>query len=265
MGTNDAASSAAPPTGTPGFTSAELDEINEHQRLTQALFADMADASPEESERLADLEWAKMKQPGTVLPADAPGSLRNLGRFYERRQVRHIRAGRLRAVKPRSGQRQREHRPAATRRAASSSSTSSSDPGSDSDEPEPSWRLCAAPWCTHPVYGSRQTYCRTERCDRVRAKERQRKHRNVDDLTALERELLVDARIAGYVGLNAFAEPGDEHSQTFRWKYGLADGNDPGEFAALTQVQRACRCNGHHIDGGAVGCLKCGMSRAGVA
>jgi hypothetical protein len=261
MDPHSAAALAAPPKSTLDFTLAECEEFEELQRRTQALFADMADASLEEQQRLGDLAWNKMKQPASALPADVPRSLRNLGRFYERRQARHIRA-----VKPRSGQRQREHRPAATRRVGSSSSTSSSDPGSDSDESEPPHgRPCAAPWCSHVVYGSRQTYCGTERCTRARAAERQRKHRHGDDLNALERELLADARIAGYVGSAAFAEPGDEHSQTFLWKYGLADGDDPGEFYALTACRRVCRCNGHHIDGGAVGCLKCGMSRVSRA
>lgn len=166
---------------------------------------------------------------------------------------------------PRLARRRESHR---TRpggaRVSSSSSTSSSGSGSDSDEPEPpNARLCAAPWCDRPVYGSAQkVFCGTDRCDRARAAERQRKQRT-GDLTALERERLEDARRAGYVGENAFGPP-EEHALSFLWKHDLADGFDPGEYEALLQ-RLACCCNGHHIDGVAVGCFKCGLTREAVA
>jgi hypothetical protein len=64
------------------------------------------------------------------------------------------------------------------------------------------------------------------------------------------------------VGDQAFAPPA-EHALSFLWKHDLADGFDPGEYEAL--LHRApCRCNGHHIDGGAVGCFKCGLTREAV-
>jgi hypothetical protein len=66
---------------------------------------------------------------------------------------------------------------------------------------------------------SKQRYCGTERCDRTRAAERQRKRRS-GDLTALEREQLDDARRAGYVGEDAFAAP-KQHSLSFLWKHEL--------------------------------------------
>jgi len=159
-----------------------------------------------------------------------------------------------------------ESRPARPggRRTSSSSRTSSADPGeSEPSDPEPpaSGRLCAAPWCDHLVYGAAQKiYCSTQRCTQARTAERQRRRRN-GALTTEEQERLADARFAHYVGTDAFAEAG-EHSQSFLWKFGLAAGDDPGEFAAL---QRACRCNGHHIDGGVIGCFKCGLTREAVA
>jgi len=160
--------------------------------------------------------------------------------------------------------RSREHRPA-SRRTSSSSSTSSSDPGaSDSDDSEPSSapRQCAAPWCARPVLGaSQKRFCGTERCNEARAAERQRKHRS-DDPAAVERARLEDARRAGYVGREAFAGP-TEHALSFLWKFALADGPDPGELEAFLN-RPACRCNGHHIDGGVVGCFKCGLEREAV-
>src|SRR5829696_1746586 len=115
--------------------------------------------------------------------------------------------------------RTRARRRGAGRPAARSggTSTSSQDPGSGSDEPEPpdSGRLCAAPWCRHHVDGTRKVYCGTERCTQARAAERQRKHRN-GDLTPVELERLADARLAGYVGGEAFAKSG-EHSRSFLW------------------------------------------------
>jgi hypothetical protein len=138
--------------------------------------------------------------------------------------------------------RAREHRSAVTRRTASSSETSSSDPG-PSDEPgPPRGRLCAAPWCSHPVSGPpNKVYCGTERCDRARAAERQRQSRSrTDDLVELERQQqLADARLAGYVGSGAFAGPREPsrrcsgHALSFLWTFGLVDGEDPGEFEAL--------------------------------
>lgn len=299
MDTHPAASLAAPPKGTQpqanrqlyeftadevealaatraklNLSPAELEEINEHQRRQQALFADMADASLEEQERLADLAWDKMKRPATALPDDAPKSLRNLGRFYERRHARHIRRH-LRVVKPRSGQRQREHRPAETRRAASSSSTSSADPGSDSDGsdgPEPpEGRLCEAPWCSHPVYDG-ATYCKTDHCKRARTAERQRKRRAqlaADWVLVEQRQRDEDTRTAGYY---VFAQPAtgkpdrqgrDGHNLSFLWRFGHMPGRDPGEREAIP-LRLLCQCNGHHIDGGEVGCVKCGKHRGRV-
>jgi hypothetical protein len=132
-------------------------------------------------------------------------------------------------------------------------------------------RRCAALWCDHLVYGPpQQRFCRTEHCDRARDAERQRQSRKIrgDDLTALERQErqeLLHARLAGYVGTEAFGKPFENgvprtgHALSFLWKFGLVDGSDPGELDAL--LSRTCRCNGHHIDGGAVGCFKCGLSR----
>jgi hypothetical protein len=144
-------------------------------------------------------------------------------------------------TRPDQRQRQREHRSAETRRTASSSSTSSSDPGGGSDEPEPAHpRVCAATRCSNPVDG-RKAYCGTELCDRARARERQRKRRN-SNLTVPERDRLTAARVAGYVGHRAFADPG-EHSLSFLWKYGLAEGRDPGELGAILyyRARRAAR------------------------
>ncbi len=190
--------------------------------------------------------------------------------------VQHDRVDRARpksAVPTTLRPRPRAHRPGATRRAASSSRSSGSDPGSDSsddssDEPEPPshGRLCAALWCSHPVYGaSQKRYCGTPRCDDARAEERQRRHRHGDDLSAQEREALAAARAARMVGGEAFALglPAEPHSLSFLWKFRLVDGPDPGELEALLN-RPPCRCNGHHIDGGAVGCFKCGLSREAV-
>jgi len=166
-----------------------------------------------------------------------------------------------------------ESRPARPggRRTSSSSRTSSADPPGESEpsDPEPPahGRLCAALWCSHPVYGaSQKRYCGTPRCDEARAEERQRRHRHGDDLSAQEREALAAARAARMVGGEAFALglPAEPHSLSFLWKFRLVDGPDPGELEALLN-RPPCRCNGHHIDGGAVGCFKCGLSREAVA
>jgi hypothetical protein len=160
--------------------------------------------------------------------------------------------------------RARERRPGTARRTSSSSTSSGTDPGegSSSDDPEPPARQCAASWCAHLIYGPpQQRYCRTERCDRARAEEHQRKHRH-GDLTAQERERLEFARRAGMIGEKAFAAAG-EHALSFLWKFALVDGSDPGEKEALLN-RPACRCNGHHIDGGAGGCFKCGQPRSEV-
>jgi hypothetical protein len=202
---------------------------------------------------------------------------RSVRRYRGRPDVRRFRA-QHQATTGGSGPvraRAREYRPAANRRTASSSETSSSDPGSDSDSPGPPLRRqCAAPWCTHPVIGSAKRYCGTERCNQARAKERKRQSRrlaDVDvDVVELERrEALEQARLAGYIGHKAFAGRG-EHSLSFLWgtrwnPQRIVEGDDPGEFEALSDVSlRTCRCNGHHIDGGAVGCFRCGMPREAV-
>jgi hypothetical protein len=95
---------------------------------------------------------------------------------------------RMRTPRPQSRRRESHRTRPGGARVSSSSSTSSSGSGSDSDQPEPPHgRLCAAPWCDRPVYGSRQkVFCGTERCNRARAAERQRKLRT-GDLTAVER------------------------------------------------------------------------------
>jgi len=204
------------------------------------------------------------KGPGGGLPFDWSDSELPRLRPRDWTQIRHIRFHRVTSprvpkqrIRPVSHS--REHRPGATRRTASSSSTSGQDP-SDPDEPPASERRCAAPWCEHLVYGPpRQRFCRTERCDRARAAERQRRHRT-GDLTETERERLDDARRAGYVGYHAFAEP-EKHALAFLWKYTLVPGADLGELEALLH-RPVCRCNGHHIDGGTVGCFKCGQPRA---
>src|SRR5829696_1953188 len=183
--------------------------------------------------------------------------------FGER--VRAEQLAKARRARPaRTRQCTREHRPATARRTSSSSRTSSADPGSDSSDSDPAelppGRPCARNGCEELVHGAVQKkYCGTVRCDTAREAERQQKHRHGDQ-TAQERDALLAARQAGYAGKDAFAEPG-EHSLSFLWRFGLAAGNDPGELLALRG--RACRCNGHHIDGGAAGCLKCGLPRRG--
>lgn len=176
-----------------------------------------------------------------------------------RHQAREIKAREIKA--PGSGgrtlrTRAREQR--SQRRSSSSSSTSSADPGESggSDDPPAPARLCAAARCGNPVYGpAAKIYCGGPFCNRARAAERQRQRRDTD-LTALERDALARARLAHYL---EFAAPRQEHSQSFLWKFELLDGDDPGERDAL--AQRTCRCNGHHIDGGIVGCFRCGLSR----
>jgi len=177
--------------------------------------------------------------------------------------VKRDRVARARAPHPILLQRpqtgRHEARPGVTRRTSSSSRSSGQDPSDPSDESEASApRRCGAPWCDRPVYGaSQKRYCGHDRCDRARAEERQRTHRH-SDLTAQERERLDDARRAGYVGDEAFAGP-EKHALSFLWKHDLVVGFDPGELEALLN-RPACRCNGHHIDGGVVGCFKCGLS-----
>jgi hypothetical protein len=153
-------------------------------------------------------------------------------------------ASRSRAHSPREARGPRRRgagRPAAARRASTSR-----DDGSDGDEPEPpaDGRLCQAPWCEHIVYGAPQKrYCGTERCNRARDEERQRKHR-AGDLTALERQQLDDARRAGYVGDEAFAGPyvddqlSTGHALSFLWRFALVPGTDPGEYEALLHRSR---------------------------
>jgi hypothetical protein len=167
---------------------------------------------------------------------------------------------RTRAPKVRVGRHEARPSRPATRRRGASSATSGSDPG-DSDggesEPSPGGRLCRAPWCDHPAYG-KALYCGTERCSRARAAERKRKQRHGDQ-TSLERQRFDDARAAHYTEF-ASGWPREGHALSFLWRFGLLGGTDPGELEAI-QKHRACRCNGHHIDGGAVGCLKCGLVR----
>lgn len=179
-----------------------------------------------------------------------------------RRDLVTYRKARARAqrddVMPRSTRPGSRPRGAGRPRAAATRSSARSGDSADDDSDEPSpgdGRRCAAPWCSRRVYGVRKRFCGTGRCNQARAAERQRHHRAAG-LISSEREQLDDARRAGYV---VFGEPG-EHALAFLWKFAIVDGTDPGEFHALISGRR-CRCNGHHIDGGIVGCLKCGMVR----
>jgi hypothetical protein len=160
-------------------------------------------------------------------------------------------------------------------RAAQRSSAESGDSGSDSDGsdgPEPpEGRLCEAPWCSHPVYDG-GTYCKTDHCKRARAAERQRKRRAqlaADWVLVERRQRDEDTHAAGYY-VFAHAATGlpdrqgrDGHNLSFLWRFGLMPGRDPGEHEAIP-LRLLCQCNGHHIDGGAVGCVKCGKHRGRV-
>ena len=247
MGTKDAVLSAAPPEGTrskAAWLTEPVDPIPAHTAETPY------QPAPAKVQAVADLatRYTPAVRRAHTAVRVAVEHRRTIGAPIARRRESHA-----------------THR--GHKRTAASSPTSSSDPGDDSDGPEPAHlRVCAAPWCHHPVYG-RKDYCGTERCDQARAAERQRKHRT-GDLTSLERERLEDARAAHYVGSGAFLvgpapEHGDPkpHSLSYLWKFGMADGTDPGELEALLNIHRACRCNGTHIAGGVVGCLKCGRER----
>lgn len=134
--------------------------------------------------------------------------------------------------------RTRERRPVHRQRRHVARSTSSADSGSDSDEDaEAPAKQCAAPWCRRRVTIHGRRYCDSERCQRARAAERQRKHRQHrqgDPVAERERQQREDARIAGY---DEFAPP-REHSLSFLWRYGFAEGEDPGEQEAITRFRR---------------------------
>jgi hypothetical protein len=107
-------------TATIEFTPAERAEIKRRQREGEKLIARLAATETlEEQEHLADELWPQFD---------------DWIRGRNRIQATPTRRPRLvPVIRPRTGQRAREHRPAATRRSSSSSSTSSSDPG----EPAP--------------------------------------------------------------------------------------------------------------------------------
>ena len=264
-----AATSAAPPDESPlaelmaasDAWQAAVATMTPEQRADFACFYEYHDA---EHDRLSAEQRAQGFNPAEGF--DFSAKWREAGhvaaaKVAARRRRRERRAGTTLTAAP--AQRPRgAGRPRA--RTATRSSAKSGDSGSD--EP-PAPRRCAAPWCQHPVVGSpTKRYCGTARCKAALAAERQRKHRH-GDLTAVELERLADARLAGYVGGHAFAaglskvpEP-EPHSLSFLWRN--RPGDDPGERAALEV--RACRCDGHHIDGGVVGCFKCGLARETVA
>ncbi len=172
---------------------------------------------------------------------------------------------------------------------------------SDSDEPADG-RLhedvieCAARGCRNrfPRRGPKR-FCSTA-CG---ARDRQDRRR-YGDLTDRERDELADAFITHYAGDDAFAPWAVErdangtiriHSQTFLTSGGAharlahpslrlrfepwsrpaslvgaspaVEGAPDHEREALTFALR-CRCNGSHIDGGVVGCFRCGRSREGA-
>lgn len=154
-------------------------------------------------------------------------------------------------------------RPATNTRARGSRRNGTGSRAGLSDDPDESdsesERICSAPWCSHPVVGPpQQRYCRTERCDKARAVKRQQKRRRGGELTDAERNQLEHARIAGYLKF----EPPNGEDDLKRVDIGLAPRFPNGEYEWL--LQRAavgCRCNGSHVDGGIVGCLKCGSPR----
>jgi hypothetical protein len=103
------------------FTPEDLAEIEKRQRESAKLIARLAATDTlEEQQRLADElcprfdAWIRGRNRIQATPARRPRLVP--------------------VIKPRAGERQREHRPATTRRASSSSSTSSQDPGDDHAE-----------------------------------------------------------------------------------------------------------------------------------
>jgi hypothetical protein len=255
-----------------GLTSSDLPQLSDylrpdgtldhvgHARLCAAWNAVWKPLTPEERLPLVPVWRATMDAAQDAMSDDeirmaAVAHVNSRRAREQRADVTPRRPRAPRAKRPRGRARARgAGRP---RAAATRSSTRSGDsPDGGSDEPGPGdGRRCAAPSCNHPVYGARKRFCGTEGCNQARAAERQRQHR-ASGLSSSEQEQFDDARRAGYV---LFGDPG-EHAQAFLWKFGIADGDDPGEFNALIEGRR-CRCNGHHIDGGIVGCLKCGMAR----
>jgi len=176
---------------------------------------------------------------------------RLLARFDRRIIDRHQRAGRrdvgrkatglerhLRPVEPSADRVSARPRGAGRPRAHAARSSARSGDSGDSDESEPpraatdTPRRCKAPWCDHLVVGAAaKRYCGTERCTAARAAERQSKHRHDPD-----RDRLTDARVAHYIGDDAFARP-DEHALSFLWRFNLVSGCDPGELDAILQYR----------------------------
>lgn len=104
-------------------------------------------------------------------------------------------------------------------------------------------RTCEALGCDRPVSG-RYRYCR-ESCKEHAAKVRD-----------AERARLADARLAGYLNF----EDGDSEEDRLRKRIGLLPRFPEGEYEwLLTRANEGCRCNGAHLDGGVVGCFRCGL------
>jgi hypothetical protein len=99
--------------------------------------------------------------------------------------------------------------------------------------------LCKHPSCRNPVYwsgkGRRKVYCDAPACIRDRATSRKRAERR-GDLSESEFERLNAARRMRMVGEQAFAAP-REHSLSYLWRFGLVEGDDPGEYVAITQFR----------------------------
>lgn len=182
-----------------------------------------------------------------------------------------------------------------SRRSGRAGPSSSDDPPDESDSDE--LIECAARGCRNRfARRGPKRFC-SEPCGASHRQDRRR----YGDLSDRERDELADAIMARYAGKDAFALRAVErdpkgklriHSQTFlttggqharlahpglRLRFELeprpvelalnagsaVEGAPEDEREALAFALR-CRCNGSHINGGEVGCFKCGRSRVGA-
>lgn len=101
-------------------------------------------------------------------------------------------------------------------------------------------RTCEAPGCDRPVSGRKRC------CDTC--------WQDAANIRDAERARLADACLAGYLNF----QDGDSEKDRLRMRLGLLPPR--GEYGALlARANAGCRCNGARLDGGVVGCFRCGL------
>jgi hypothetical protein len=185
-----------------------------------------------ETAAVTELEWDKM----SALALDRQAAELRMDLSTDRRGAargqanRHRRAPGAQAV-----------RKSGSKRSSASAGSSSSDDPDESDQSDLGAERRCGCGCGESIdhRGAKAEYLNDTHAARTR--KRAQRH---GDLTANELADLADARATGYI------PPG-------------AEDLPPAELFYL-RGQVACRCNGSHIDGGCVGCFRCGRPYDGA-